>query len=214
MAIERPKFKLHRGSTYVFDVSDPSLASHPLRFTADSGATEYTSGVTAAGNAGSVNSTVTFAVPSNAPDNLMYYCGTHGIGMGNKVKIIDDPNTPVTYTGGEGVYGSEITHGQWRNASDSTTSNPQIYIRQRVVGGQSQGTLATNLRNALNNLQVGDTITVSASSGTFNPPKVFTISGGISTSLDTNTDYRIWLYDVDTQGLTNSTYFYNFTVPG
>ena len=28
-----------------------------------------------------------------------------------------------------------------------------------------------------------------------------------------NTDYRVWLFDVDAQGLTNSTYFYEFTIP-
>tara|TARA_B100000965_G_scaffold405021_1_gene437574 strand:+ start:186 stop:4508 length:4323 start_codon:yes stop_codon:yes gene_type:complete len=116
-------------------------------------------------------------------------------------------STPSTVSGGEGVYGSSITHGQWRNVASSTTSNPQIYIRQAVVGGNSQTTAAVNLRNALNNLQVGDTITVAS------PAKVFTISGGISTFLDTNTDYRVWLFDVDAQGLTNSTYFYEFTIP-
>lgn len=214
MSILRPKLKFYKGKTYIIDVSDPSNAGHPLRFTADSGATEYTTGVTATGTPGTTGATVTFAVPQNAPDDLNYYCTTHGLSMGNKMKTVPDPANPVTYTGGEGVYGSEITHGQWRNTTDSTTNNPQIYIRQRVVGGQSQSTIAVNLRNALNNLEIGDTITVSASSGTFYPPKVFTISGGISTSLDTNTDYRIWLFDVDAQGLTNSTYFYEFTIPG
>ncbi len=92
MAIERPKLKLHRGSTYVFNVGDGSLGSHPLRFTADNGATEYTNGVTTAGNSGTPNSTVTFAVPNDAPSNLMYYCGTHGIGMGNKVVVINNPS--------------------------------------------------------------------------------------------------------------------------
>ena len=77
MAIERPKLKLHRGSTYVFDVSSPTLASHPFKFTNDSGTTEYTNGVTASGNSGTVNATVTFAVPNDAPDTLYYQCGSH-----------------------------------------------------------------------------------------------------------------------------------------
>ena len=209
MAIKRPKLKFLRGNTYVIDQSDSSNAGHPLRFTADSGATEYTHGVTITGTPGQAGATVTFNVPDSAPTNIMYYCSTHGIGMGNKMKTVSDPSNPVTYTGGEGVYGSSITHGQWRNPTDSTTNNPQIYIRQQVVGGLSQSTAAVNLRNALNNLEIGDTITVS----TFNPDKVFTISGGISTYLDTNTDYRVWLFDVDAQGLTNSTYFYEFTIP-
>ena len=74
MAIERPKLKLHRGSTYVFDVSDSSLSSHPLKFTNDSGTSEYTTGITTSGTSGTTGATVTFAVPNDAPDNLMYYC--------------------------------------------------------------------------------------------------------------------------------------------
>ena len=206
MAILRPKLKLERGKTYVIDQSDATNATHPFKFTADSGTSEYTSGVTATGTPGQAGAKTTFVVPGNAPDNMMYYCTAHGIGMGQKIKIFG--TAPVTYTGGEGVYGSSITHGQWRNPSDSTTSNPQIYIRQAVAGGQSQSAVAVNLRNALDNLQVGDTITVAS------PAKVFTISGGISTFYDTNTDYRVWLFDVDAQGLTNSTYFYEFTIPG
>ena len=206
MAILRPKLKLIRGKTYVIDQNDSSNATHPFKFTADSGATEYTSGITATGTPGQAGANTTFVVPGDAPDNMMYYCTTHGIGMGQKVKIIG--TAPVTYTGGEGVYGSSITHGQWRNPTDSTTSSAQIYIRQAVAGGQSQSTAAINLRNALDGLQVGDTITVAS------PAKVFTISGGISTFYDTNTDYRVWLFDVDAQGLTNSTYFYEFTIPG
>ena len=109
MAIERPKLKLHRGSTYVFDMSDPSVAGHPLRFTNDSGTSEYTNGVTAAGSPGSANATVTFAVPIDAPDNLMYYCSTHGIGMGNKIKTIDDPANEVAWGGPRGFwYGGTI----------------------------------------------------------------------------------------------------------
>jgi hypothetical protein len=100
MAIERPKLKFYKGKTYIIDVSDPSNAGHPLRFTADSGATEYTTGVTATGTPGTTGATVTFAVPNDAPSNLMYYCGTHGIDMGNKVKIIDDPTVLPFVNGG------------------------------------------------------------------------------------------------------------------
>ena len=109
MAIERPKLKLHRGSTYVFDVSDSSLSSHPLKFTNDSGTSEYTTGITTSGTSGTTGATVTFAVPNDAPDNLMYYCGTHGIGMGNKIKTIDDPANEIAWGGARGFwYGGTI----------------------------------------------------------------------------------------------------------
>ena len=105
MAIQRPKLKLHRGSTYVFDVSDGSLSTHPLRFTNDSGTSEYTNGVTVSGTQGSPNAKVSFAVPLNAPTHLMYYCGTHGIGMGNKVVTIDDPDNPALGQGDRAIHG-------------------------------------------------------------------------------------------------------------
>ena len=52
MAIKRPRLKLTKGLTYNFDVSDPALATHPFKFTADSGTSEYTTGVTLTGTQG------------------------------------------------------------------------------------------------------------------------------------------------------------------
>ena len=69
--------KFIKGQTYTIDVSDASNSGHQLRFTADSGTTEYTTGVTATGTPGTAGATVTFAVPENAPNNLNYYCATH-----------------------------------------------------------------------------------------------------------------------------------------
>ena len=77
MAIQRPKLKFVKGTTYTIDVSDPSNTNHPLRFTADSGATEYTIGVTATGTPGTTGAKVTFAVPENAPNDLNYYCNIY-----------------------------------------------------------------------------------------------------------------------------------------
>ena len=93
MAIQRPKLKFQRGTTYIIDQSDSSNAGHPLRFTADSGATEYTTGVTVTGTPGQAGAKTTFVVPNNAPTNLMYYCSNHGIGMGNKMKTQYESST-------------------------------------------------------------------------------------------------------------------------
>jgi hypothetical protein len=87
MAIKNKRLKLFRGATYTFDVSNSSLASHPLKFSADSGSTEYTDGVTLTGTQGQAGATITFVVPADAPDNMNYYCGTHGLGMGNHILI-------------------------------------------------------------------------------------------------------------------------------
>ena len=65
MAIKNKRLKLLRGSTYTFDVSDPALANNPLKFTADSGTTEYTSGITLTGTQGQSGASLEFIVPSN-----------------------------------------------------------------------------------------------------------------------------------------------------
>ena len=90
--IKRPRLKLLRGSTYTFDVSDSALATHPFKFTADSGSTEYITGVTLTGTQGQAGAELTFTPQVNAPNNLNYYCGTHGMAMGNHVFI---PGTPL-----------------------------------------------------------------------------------------------------------------------
>jgi hypothetical protein len=78
-----PVIQLYRGNTYVFDVSDNTNTGHPLRFSADGGTTEYTTGVTSSGTPGQAGATVTFVVATTAPISLNYYCTVHGAGMGN-----------------------------------------------------------------------------------------------------------------------------------
>jgi predicted RecA/RadA family phage recombinase len=72
---------MYRGGTYTFNL-DPSVAGHPFYFTTDNGTNygtqqyvgEWTSGVT---NSRADSGTITFTVPSNAPDTLYYQCGVH-----------------------------------------------------------------------------------------------------------------------------------------
>jgi len=87
--VQTPVLKLARGKTYTFDMSDSSNSSHPLAFR-DSSDNSYTTGVTTSGTAGSSGATVVFAVPSNAPSSLKYYCTSHGNNMGNTITVIDD----------------------------------------------------------------------------------------------------------------------------
>ena len=107
MAIKRPRLKLNRGQTYTFDVSDSALATHPFKFTADSGSTEYTTGVTLTGTQGQPGALITLAVSDSAPSNLNYYCGTHGMRMGNHIVII----TPAQSGGGGGSGGGGSAGG-------------------------------------------------------------------------------------------------------
>lgn len=78
-----------RGNTIIFDTSDSSVSSHPLRLsTTDdgthNGGSAYTTGVTTS------SSSTQIVVDATAPDTLYYYCSNHA-GMGGKINIVDAP---------------------------------------------------------------------------------------------------------------------------
>lgn len=124
---------LQEGGTYTFDLSDSSMSGHPLRFSSTSdgthgGGSEYTTGVTTSGTAGSSGATVTITVASSAP-TLYYYCSNHS-GMGGQINTnstfgqtnfdgsilsVEQSNTTagfsiVLYTG-TGTNGETVGHG-------------------------------------------------------------------------------------------------------
>jgi hypothetical protein len=86
---KRPNLFFVRGNTYVFDVSDDSVAGHQFQFaeTADGVGGGYTTGVTVSGAAGDTGATVTIVVAGDAPETLFYYCGVHA-GMADQAKIL------------------------------------------------------------------------------------------------------------------------------
>lgn len=78
-----------RGNTIIFDTSDSSVSTHPLRLSTTSdgthgGGSEYTTGVTTS------SSQTQIVVAGGAPDTLYYYCSAHS-GMGGKINIVDAP---------------------------------------------------------------------------------------------------------------------------
>ncbi|MBT4050094.1 MAG: tail fiber domain-containing protein [Nitrospina sp.] len=80
----KPKLTFRDGDTYVFDQADSSNASNTFRFSAtsdNSGASEYTTGVTVTGTAGSAGAKTTIVTSSSTTDTLYYYSGdTAGYG--------------------------------------------------------------------------------------------------------------------------------------
>ena len=87
---QQATIKLVRGKTYTFN--NNASGSHPMYFATSSDGTVYDSGVTNGGT-----SSVTFAVPLNAPSTLYYKCGNHG-GMGGTVNILGPTASPLTVT--------------------------------------------------------------------------------------------------------------------
>ena len=84
--LSNPPIQLLKGHTYIFDQSDSSNSGHPLHFK-DTGGSQYTSGVTVTGSAGSAGAKVTIVIPSDATEPSQYYCTAHGNGMGNLITI-------------------------------------------------------------------------------------------------------------------------------
>ena len=85
--VNNPVITFVKGFTYVFDVSDNTNGSHPLRFRTSADAS-YTDGVSISGTQGQAGSTVTIVVASDAPSTLKYYCTSHGNAMGNTINVI------------------------------------------------------------------------------------------------------------------------------
>ena len=82
--VETPNLTLKSGATYTFDLSDPSLEGHPLRFSetpdgTHGGGPQY--GTEWSGEPGSEGAYIKLNVEDWSPDTLYYYCEQHS-GMG------------------------------------------------------------------------------------------------------------------------------------
>ncbi len=87
-----PTISFVAGTTYVFDQSDASNATHPLRFSTTAngthgGGNEYTTGVTTFGTAGQAGAYIQITIATGAP-TLYYYCINHS-GMGGTASILN-----------------------------------------------------------------------------------------------------------------------------
>ena len=86
--VANPVIQLLKGHTYIFDQADNTNDGHPLHFK-DSGGSQYTTGVTVTGTAGTSGAKVTIAIASDATEPTRYYCTVHGNGMGNTINLSD-----------------------------------------------------------------------------------------------------------------------------
>ena len=123
--VQKPVITMKRGSTYIFNQSHSSNVSHPLRIKSDAGGQQTTV------NAGTLgtDATVTYspAYPG-APNDLRYYCTSHGNGMGNTITM-NNPNT-IQQT----VTSSPTTQSNPFGTPDPTAEFPQeIYFLDRKI---------------------------------------------------------------------------------
>ena len=77
--------------TYIFDQSESTNASHPLRISTTNdgthgGGSAYTTGVTTSGTPGTDGKT-TIVINASTPSTLYYYCSSHS-GMGGTINIV------------------------------------------------------------------------------------------------------------------------------
>ena len=108
--VANPVIQLLKGHTYIFDQADGTNNGHPLHFK-DSGGSQYTTGVTVTGTAGSAGAKVTIEIASDATEPTRYYCTVHGNGMGNTINLSDSFVT-VDTIGTVNDQQSSLTAGQ------------------------------------------------------------------------------------------------------
>ena len=122
-------------------------------------------------------------------------------GSGSSSTVWSPPTSGETFTGGESVFDSGSPQGEWFTAADSATGNARIRIRMH------EGTdtdLRRDISYVLDNLSSGDLFYVGTTG--------MLVTGNISKNqLSPTSEYYDYYFDVNTQ-LTNSTYFYEFTV--
>jgi len=121
----------YRGGTYTININ---AAGHPFYFTTDNGTGfisgnyvgEWTDGVT--GSRTEVG-TITFTVPSNAPDELYYQCGNHGAMRGNiRVK---DLAVETNENGNYIIYGQHNQDGHVQKME--IRPNPELTSQMCIV---------------------------------------------------------------------------------
>ena len=119
-----PTLLLTEGTTYRFDQSDASNATHQLLFSTTAngtwgGGVEYTTGVTKVGTAGTAGAYTEIAVAASAP-GLHYYCVNH-TGMGG-IANTGTPTYGVVPTANNVDEGSALTFNiTTTNVTDATT---------------------------------------------------------------------------------------------
>ena len=129
---------LVEGRTYRFDQSDSTNSGHPIAIYEDANkTTQYTTGVTTNGTAGTAGAYTEITVPIGAP-TLFYQCTNHAL-MGAQLNTESATGTVVTGTAAFAATGSAGTTALGEETVDLTL----IVSTSGVSGSNVVGTLAT-----------------------------------------------------------------------
>ena len=144
-----PKLTFRDGDTYVFDQADSSNSGHILQFSAtsnNSGSSEYTTGVTKTGTAGTAGAKTTIITSGSTTDTLYYYSsggGTYGEEFSNT-----GFNTSSNYNFLKPVVGGEATAEKWgsmvNHAIDQIDQTMPTDTVSASTGGTFTGAITVN----------------------------------------------------------------------
>ena len=110
-----PKLTFRDGDTYIFDQSDGTNSGHTLQFSAtsnNSGSSEYTTGVTKSGTAGSANAQTQIVTSSSTTDTIYYYSGSGSGDYGEEFSNTGF-NTSTNFNLLKPIVGAESTAEKW-----------------------------------------------------------------------------------------------------
>jgi hypothetical protein len=184
-----PILNLVRGGVYTFSQSDASNANHPIAFKDGSGAA-YTVGVVTTGTPGQAGAQTVFTVAVNAPDDLRYYCTTHGDGMGNTISV-------TTAFSGLGPIQTINTGIQPNDGSGDDLRTAFSKVNQNfssIVGGINQVSVANigmtgYVDNAVSTANIGMTGYVDNAVSTANVSMTGYVDNAVSTANVSMTGY-------------------------
>ena len=136
---DNPSIYLQRGKTYI--INNPSHGSHPIEIRLEDGGTQYTSGVVGDGT-----NQITFTVPFDAPDTLVYQCGIHAAMVGtfyiDEIKsnttsdLSEGSNLYYTTTRADSDFDNRLTT---KSTADLTEGSNLYYTKVRTDSDINQG---------------------------------------------------------------------------
>ena len=116
-----------RGNRYIFDQTDASNIGHELKLNYEqvegSGTfgLVWTAGVTNNGGTAGVDRVLTWQVPANAPEDMLYTCDAHGIGMGGELLLAGDNGDTIANPA------DDVASGAYANPTITSVTFGQQY---------------------------------------------------------------------------------------